>query len=214
MTDLIFYHVPDSTSNVTLAVLAELNVRHELVELSIDAGETREKDFLIRNPNGRVPLVLHAGIPIWESAAITMYLGEVFGVERGLYPSLGPKRGQAMMWIVWANVVLAEAAGRLSGSLPEGSPGAVLPSSRDWKAAEARSSGARSAATGDLARCFGVLNDAVDERPFLLDTYSLADTHLWSFIGWVSSMDFDVTHYPAVDAWRRRCGERPALSRL
>ena len=65
--------------------------------------------------------------PIWESAAITMYLGEMFGVDAGLYPPPGPRRGEAMKWIVWANVNVAEAAGRLAAAMPAGSEGAVEP---------------------------------------------------------------------------------------
>ena len=41
------------------------------------------------------------------------YLGETFGVDAGLYPGPGPKRGNAMKWIVWSNVTLAEAVFRL-----------------------------------------------------------------------------------------------------
>ena len=46
----------------------------------------------------------------WELATAHRYLGETFGVEAGLYPELSPKRGEAMMWIVWTNTAVA--AGR------------------------------------------------------------------------------------------------------
>ena len=44
---------------------------------------------------------------------VRRYLGETFGVDAGLYPALGPKRGEAMRWIVWSNVSFAEAVVRL-----------------------------------------------------------------------------------------------------
>jgi glutathione S-transferase len=59
---------------------------------------------------------VHEGVAIWESSAITMYLGEVFGVDDNLYPAVGPKRGEAMKWIAWGNVTLAEPASRLFAS--------------------------------------------------------------------------------------------------
>ena len=34
-------------------------------------------------------------------------------MDVGLYPAPGPKRGEAMKWIVWSNVTLAEAVVRL-----------------------------------------------------------------------------------------------------
>ena len=55
-----------------------------------------------------------------------MYLGEVFGVGATLYPPLGTQRGETMKWIVWGNVTLAEAGGRLSALLPSDSNGGVF----------------------------------------------------------------------------------------
>ncbi len=94
---------------------------------------------------------MHEGTPIWESSAITMYLGEIFGVESKLYPELGPKRGEAMKWIAWSNVTLAEAGGRLSASLPTSSEGAVQSNSLDWVPSEQRSASAVEKARADLA---------------------------------------------------------------
>ncbi|MBA2540582.1 MAG: glutathione S-transferase, partial [Deltaproteobacteria bacterium] len=89
-TTLTFYFAPMSTASITEGVLAELGVPCERVELDIQAGDTQQPTFLAINPNGRVPAIVHCGTAIWESAAITMYLGEVFGVSAGLYPELGP----------------------------------------------------------------------------------------------------------------------------
>ena len=36
------------------------------------AKENQKPDYLKLNPNGRVPMIVHDGTPIWESAAITM----------------------------------------------------------------------------------------------------------------------------------------------
>ena len=104
---LTFYYAPMSTATITAIVLEELGIPYKSVKLDIKAGDTKKPDFLKLNPNGKVPLVVHDDIPIFESAAITMYLGEQFGVEKKLYPAPGPKRGEAMKWIVWSNVTLA-----------------------------------------------------------------------------------------------------------
>ena len=111
---LTFYYAPNSTASITEAVLAELGISCERIRLDISAGDTRTPEFLRVNPNGRVPVIVHEGTPIWESCAITMYLGEVFGVDAGLYPAPGPRRGEAMKWIAWANVMLAEAGAAIS----------------------------------------------------------------------------------------------------
>jgi glutathione S-transferase len=211
---LTFYYVPMSTSNVTEAVLAELGIPCERVQLSISDGSTRQPEFLKINPNGRVPAIVHEGTAIWESAAITMYLGEVFGVDVQLYPALGPQRGEAMKWIVWGNVMLAEAGGRLSALLPADSDGGVLPNSQDWIPPEQRSAIALEKAKADLLGCLGILDNALAGKSFLLGNYSLVDTHLQGFVGWIGSMEIALQPFPNVMGWLERCGDRPAIAQL
>lgn len=98
--ELIFYDAPYSTAVITVAVLAELEHGEEVklarrVKVDIQNGGSRTKEYLDNlNPNGRVPVIVHKGVAIWESAAITMYLGETFGEAKDLYPGLGPSRGE------------------------------------------------------------------------------------------------------------------------
>jgi glutathione S-transferase len=211
---LSFYYAPYSTASITEAVIAELGMTCDRVKLDIDAGETRTADFLAINPNGRVPAIVHDGIAIWESAAITLYLGETFGVDAGLYPKPGPMRGAAMKWIVWTNVALAEAAGRLSAALPTGSDGAVQSGSVDYVAPELRDPNALPKAQSDVATYLGILDAALAGQSFLLGDYTLADTHLQGFVGWIASMGIDLSDYANVTSWLARCAERPAIAEM
>lgn len=211
---ITFYYVPMSTSSITEAVLAELGTPCERVKLDISMGDTRKPDFLKINPNGRVPAIVHEGTPIWESSAITMYLGEVFGVESKLYPEPGPKRGEAMKWIAWSNVTLAEAGGRLSASLPTSSEGAVQSNSLDWVPPDQRSASAVEKAKADLVVCLKILDGGLEGKSFLLGDYSLVDTHLQGFVGWIGTMEVDLTPFPNVTGWLQRCSERPAIAKL
>ncbi|MDX2142826.1 MAG: glutathione S-transferase family protein [Rhodospirillaceae bacterium] len=211
---LTFYYAPMSTASVTEAVLAELGIACDRIKLDIDAGDTRKPQFLAVNPNGRVPTIVHDGTPIWESSAITMYLGEIFGVELGLYPAPGPQRGAAMKWIAWASATLGEAAGRLSAAQPVGSPGAVQAGSVDYVPSAHQVAGTRERAQADVAACLRILDNALKGQPFLNGDYSLADTHLFVLVGWIGSMDVDIGTFKYVSAWLNRCGARPALSSL
>ncbi len=195
---LTFYYAPMSTASITEAVLAELGTPCDRVKLDISAGDTRKPDFLKINPNGRVPAIVHEGTPIWESSAITMYLGEVFGVDAKLYPAPGLKRGEAMKWIAWGNVTLAEAASRLSASLPTNSEGAVQSNSQDWVPTEQRSAIAAEKAKADIALCLRILDGGLEGKSFLLGDYSLADTHLQGIVGWIGTMEVDLTQFPNV----------------
>lgn len=211
---LTFYFAPMSTASITEAVLAELGIPFDLVTLNISIGDTRKPEFLKINPNGRVPAIVHEGVAIWESSAITMYLGEVFGVDKKLYPTPGPKRGEAMKWIAWSNVTFAEPASRLFASLPPEMQGDAETNSQEKVAAEMKSAVAMEKAKADLADCLRILNVGLEGRLFLIGDYSLADTHLQGIVGWIGSMDIDLTPFPNVTGWLKRCYERPAIAKL
>jgi len=199
---LTFYYSPMSTANITQLVLEELATPCERVRVDIQKGETRKPEYLRLNPNGKVPLIVHDGVPIWESAAITMYLGEVFGVEKRLYPAQGTKRGEAMKWIVWGNVTLGDAVARWMRNTAE------------WIPAEQHNAKAAAVAQTDIQSCLGVLNDALADRQYLVNEYTLADTHLNSFTDWLRHMRIELTRYANLNAWSQRCAARPAYARV
>jgi glutathione S-transferase len=211
---LTFYFAPMSTASITDAVLAELGIPFDLVELNISVGETKKPEFLKINPNGKVPAIVHEGVAIWESSAITMYLGEVFGVDNKLYPAPGPKRGEAMKWIAWSNVTFAEPASRLFASLLPEKQGDAETNSQEKVTTEMKSAVAMEKAKADLADCLKILNGGLEGRSFLIGDYSLADTHLQGIVGWIGSMDIDLTPFPNVTGWLKRCYERPAIAKL
>jgi glutathione S-transferase len=210
---ITFYYAPMSTSSATEALIAELGLDCDRVRLDIDAGDTRRPEFLKLNPNGRVPTIVHDGVPIWESAAIALYLGELYGVERGLYPPPGPHRGEVMKWVVWANTHFAEAAGRLSSAIPAG-PGAVQPGSVDWRPPSIDDGARAATALSDLDGYSRLLDRELSRHEYLIGRYSIADTHLWVFVSWAMSMGLDLSAHREVAAWWQRCSSRPALAGL
>ncbi|KAJ6780164.1 hypothetical protein PWT90_01980 [Aphanocladium album] len=205
-----FYFSPMSSAEVTRAVLAELEHGQseplaETINVKITEGEAKTDKFLSEvNPNGLVPVIVHDGVAIWESAAITIYLAETFGVNRKvdgvsapLFPESGTRRGEAMKWIVWPNLHLA------AHTLPlyDGQPPEV-------KALESR-------ARADIAKSLSVLNGALEGRDYLLGSeYTLADTHVWSFVNYMTMLKFELSETPNVENWFKRVSDRPQLKAL
>jgi glutathione S-transferase len=189
---LTFYRAPQSTATMTECVLAELGTPHEVVTLDLSKGDGKKADFRAVNPNGRVPTIVHDGVSIWESSAICMYLGETFGVEKGLYPKPGPRRGEAMKWICWTNVTLGEQVSRWARNTMQFAP------------EEQRNAKAGEAGKQDLTASIQVLDEALAGKQFLLGDYTLADCHVCSFIGWMRMLKFDFAPYPNINAWGER----------
>jgi glutathione S-transferase len=211
---LIFYSAPMSTASITEAVIAELGIDCDRIDLDLSAGDTKKPEYLKLNPNGKVPTIVHDGTAIWESSAITMYLGELFGVDAKLYPAPGPLRGEAMKWIAWSNVTLAEAAGRLYASLPPEMQGDPATIADEKVTSEQKSEIAMTKAKADLADCLKILDIGLEGQSFLIGEYSLADTHLQGIVGWIGSMQIDLTPFANVTGWLQRCSERPAIAKL
>jgi glutathione S-transferase len=199
---LVFYYSPMSTASLTELVLEELGVPCEKVKLDIQKGDTKKPEFLALNPNGKVPTVVHDGTPIWESAALTIYLGEVFGAEKRLWPAPGPRRGEAMKWVVWTNATLAEAVARFTRN------------TMSWYPADQQNAKAGEAAKGDIANCLRILDESLEGKQFLTGDYTLADTHVHSITDWLRHLKIDFTPYSRINAWGQRCSTRPAYARI
>ena len=199
---LTFYRAPMSTASITERVLEELGIPCERVHLDIGNGDTKKPEFLKLNPNGKVPTIVHDGTAIWESAAITIYLGETFGTEKKLYPAPGPKRGEAMKWIVWTNATLGDAVGRFTRN------------TMDWHPADQQNAKAGEAAKKEIGECLRILDESLRGKQFLVGDYTLADTHLNAIIDWLRQMKIDFTSYAHVTAWGQRCCARPAYLKV
>jgi glutathione S-transferase len=200
---LTFYRAPHSTASITELVFEELGVPHEVVTLDLQKGDTKKPEFTKLNPNAKVPVVVHDGTVLWESAAITMYLGETFGVEKKLWPAAGPKRGEAMKWVTWGNVTFGEAIGRW------------LRNTSDWFPAEQHNAKAAEVGKKDMEDCLAILDSNLGSRSFLLgNDFSLVDAHLSGFLDWLRAMKVDVARWKNVEAWGKRCSSRPACERM
>lgn len=200
---LVFYYAPMSTAVVTHWILEELGIPYEKVKLDFTTGDTKKPEFLKLNPNGAVPVIVHEGRPMFESAAIAIYLGETFGAEKGLFPAAGPARGQAMSWIVWANVTFGGALSRFQFAGSERIP----EEQRNAKAAEV--------ARADVERLFKLLDGALEGKQWLVgDGFSIVDAHVSAFISYSQFLGFDTKPHAHLEAWRVRATSRPAYGRV
>lgn len=200
---LVFYYAPFSTAGTTHFALEELGIPYEKVKVDITKGEQHTPAFRALNPMQRVPVIVHEGQPVFESAAIAIYLGETFGVERGLFPAPGALRAQAIQWIVWTNATLSEAIQRTLLSAP--SP--RVPKERQNEAMSAWGK-------ADLAAALGVLNDQLARTPYVVgETFSLVDAHLAATVGWLAMIELVPPGLTHLDGWLGRCTARPAYAR-
>ncbi len=200
---LTFYFAPMSTASTVHWSLEELGVPYEAVKVDLSDAADKQRKLGPVNPNLKVPVLVHDGTPIFESAAIQIYLGETFGVDKGLYPASGPKRAEALKWLVWANVNLAEVVSRWQRNVSKHFP------------AEAQNAAAGRDARSELDQLIGVFEKELAEKSYVLgESVSLVDFHMASLFQWIGFLDVSLAKFPNTKAWSERCSVRPATLRL
>lgn len=196
---ITYYYAPMSTAVRTTWAINELGVPCERKRVDIQKKETKSPEFLKLNPNGCVPLLVVDGTPIFESTAILLYLGETFGVDKGLYPPPGLKRAEVQKWIVWANVGFSDPISRWARNTAQYIP------------AEQHNPKAAEAAKADMGNTFKILDEALAGKSYLVDDkFTLADLAVSSYLGWLRFMGYDFSAFQNVKAWSERCLGRPA----
>lgn len=198
---LTFYYSPQSSATPIHWTLQELGIPYEKVLVDLKKNEQKKPEFLKLNPNGRVPLLVHDGVPIFESVAIQLYLGELFGVAKGLYPPPGPQRGEVMKWIAWTNVTIGDALSRFGRNVGS------------WAPEDERNAKAGARARDEVEALLRILEEALGDKEYLVgNKFTLADLHLSSWMEYVRMMGFDLSGYPKIGAWIARCTARPACA--
>ncbi|MDB4936539.1 MAG: Glutathione S-transferase [Labilithrix sp.] len=198
---LVFHYAPWSSAITCLWAIEELGVPCERVKLDLQAKQTHTPEFLALNPNGKVPLLVHDGVPIFESIAILAHLGETFGVEKKLFPAPGIARAQALQWLAWSNAALRDAAVR------------YMTNTADQFPAEQRNAKVAELAKAETNKLFAILDKHLAGKQWMVgDTFTLVDAHVAGAVTWISGMGFDTKALPALDAWLERCKARPAFA--
>jgi glutathione S-transferase len=199
---LAFHYTPMTSSTRVHWALEELGVPYEKVKIDLAAGDHKKPEYLALNPNGKVPLLVADGTPIFESLAMLIYLGETYGVEKGLYPAPGPARGEALKWIAWSSVTLAEALSRVIRNNSERFP------------AEERNAAAGATAKKDIVELLGIVDRTLEGKDYLTGKdFTLADLSILTYLPFFTRMGIDYSAHKNVTAWLARAMTRPALGR-
>jgi glutathione S-transferase len=164
-------------------------------------GDSRQPAYLTLNPMGKVPALVDGGVRLWESNAINLYVGEQHPEAR-LIPTSAAGRASMMRWLFFQ-------AGHVS---PAVRPllFATNPRVQDfWKVKPVDPRDVEAART-ELRRYLPVLEEALRDREWLEDQFSLADIAYTSHLWLVAEGGFDLSPTPAVAGWLERMLARPA----
>jgi len=191
----LYDYRPSGNGYKVRLVLKALAIPYELVELDIKVGASRTREFLAKNPNGRIPLLEVPGRGhLAESHAIISFLAE----GSALVPADPWHRALMWQWMCFEQYNLEPNIG----------------TARFWLASLKRTPeelGDRLLEKHQKGReALGVLEQGLEGRPFLVgERYSLADIALYAYTHVSAEAGLPLDAYPAIRAWLARVEQQP-----
>jgi glutathione S-transferase len=175
-------------------VCAQLGIPYETVEVDVVDRSGREELLGDLNPALRVPtVVLDDGRPLAESGAIVWYLAE----GSSLLPGDPYARAEVLQWMFFEQYVLEPTI-------------AVV---RFWVAFSGRVAEFADQIPGKMSGGHAALDGlerGLTDREFLVaGRYTLADVALYAYTHVAHEGGFDLSAYPAINAWLARVAAQP-----
>ncbi len=185
---------PSGNAYKVRLLLTQLEIPFERVEIDILKGETRTKEFLNKNSNGRIPVLeIEPGLFLAESNAILFYLSE--GTQ--YLPTERLERAQVLQWLFFEQY----------------SHEPNIATSRFWisllnRASEYQEELMKKRELGYAA--LEVMEKYLMSRSFFVgECYTIADIALFAYTHVAHEGGFDLTPFPAVRAWLERVKAQP-----
>ncbi|WP_137886873.1 glutathione S-transferase family protein [Pseudomonas sp. 2FE] len=164
------------------------------VPVDILKGETQTPEFLEMNPNGKIPVLqLEDGSCLWESNAILNFLAD--GSE--FLPSEPRLRTQVLQWQFFEQYSHEPyiAVARFI-QLYQGMPAERL---EEYQTCQVRGH-----------KALKVMEQQLKRTAYLVgESYSIADIALYAYTHVADEGGFDLSGYPAIQAWLQRVASHP-----
>lgn len=188
----------NSARAVFAAFESGLPIDFKLVDTA--AGQHQSAAYKAINPMGKIPSLTDGAFSLWESNAIGLYLAEQ-APARHLVPGTAQGRASMHRWLFFQAAHVSPPCVPVFRALNE-------QVKAFWKIKPGLHEVEQ--ANRDLARFLPVLDQAVQGREWLEETFSLADIafapHLWL----LAEGGFDLSPCPALRDWLGRIWARPA----
>ena len=171
-----------------------LGREYQWLPIDILKGETQTAEFLAKNPNGKIPVLeLEDGTFLWESNAILNFLAD--GSE--FIPNEPRLRTQMLQWQFFEQYSHEPyvAVARFI-QLDQGMPEARR---EEYEVCHVRGH-----------KAFRVMEQQLQRTPYLVgEQYTLADIALYAYTHVAHEGGFDLSGYPAINAWLARIASHP-----
>jgi GSH-dependent disulfide-bond oxidoreductase len=192
MIRFYFHHTPNPMK--VALFLEESGLTYEVIPVDIFKHEQHTPEFLLVNPNAKVPAIVDGDVVVFDSNAILLYLGEKTG------QFMSTDRGELLSWLMFVATGLGPYSGQAVHFQTSTAP---VPYAINRYRREAE-------------RLYGILNDRLSDRAFILGAeYSIVDMSAW---GWIDRYPVvlgkdALDEFPHLKRWYEAINSRPAVAR-
>ncbi|MDF5730178.1 MAG: glutathione S-transferase family protein [Rhizonema sp. PD38] len=190
----LYDFLPSGNGYKIRLLLTQIGMPFERVEVNILKKETQTSEFLSKNPNGKIPVLeIESGKYLAESNAIMIYLSE--GTEFLPYDRFS--RAQVLQWLFFEQnshePFIATSRFLIS----------ILGKTEEYKEVieQKREPGYAALRIMD--------NHLTSHNFFVGKRYTIADMGLFAYTHVANEGGFDLTQFPAIQAWIERVKAQP-----
>lgn len=193
MIDLYTYATPNGRKPAI--ALEEMNLPYTTHRVDISQGEQFTPEFIALNPNSKIPAIVDqdAGLSIFESGAILIYLAEKTGQ---FLPTTSPERFAVLQWLMFQMGNVGPMFGQLGhfrNAAPEPVPYAIERYEKE------------------TLRLFGVLDQQLSQQEYVAGDYSIADMAIYPWVMVKNHLQVSLEGYPHLSRWTETLSARPAV---
>jgi glutathione S-transferase len=180
--------------------LCELDLAYQRIDAGMAFGRNRERDYLVMNPNGRVPTLVDGDFVLWESNSIMRYLVLAHAPRSPLYPQAPKLRASVDRWLDWTLSTLQPIERPVFWALIR-------------TPAESRDMGAIQKDADAAAAEWRIIDAELATRSFIVtDHLTLADIALGAFARrWFGVQGIDKPRLAHLERWFEQLSGRPGF---
>lgn len=190
-----------SRARIVMAVLEQLELDYQLIDIPTRGAESRSPEYRALNPTGKVPTLVDGELVLWETQAILFYLARQYG-DNGLWVDDIAAEADLYRWSLFISNQLEAPALDMMLAVRLARDGVPDQTVIDQ-------------AAGIVRRHLPVLEYHLQERQYLAGNapegkLTVADFHGAAVLSWAKLAGFDYTPYPAISRWLKSVMALPA----
>lgn len=184
----LYGHPLSGNAHRVQALLELLGADYQYVTVNLKTGEHKTPEFLAMNPLGQVPVLTDGDLVLRDSTSIMTYIAGKFDYEGKWFPKDVAKRAQVQEWLSTATLEIQNGPFLVRAIKLFGAPA-------DLEAVTAK--------TDTLFK--SLFEPHLSKRDWLVgDSATAADVACYACIARVTEGGYDLSDYPAINAWIAR----------